>query len=142
KNANVKVVCTTDDPADDLHYHELLAEEEKDFKVLPAFRPDKALNANKEDFGAWIKHLSEACGHEITSYTELIAALGDRVDYFHAHGGRLSDHAFDILRYVEADEEQLENIFQKALKNDALTDDEIDAYRTETMSRLIHFYHD
>lgn len=142
KNSHVKVVCTTDDPADDLHFHELLKDEEKDFKVLPAFRPDKALNLNKPDFGAWIKRLSEACGHEVSTYAELIAALGDRIDYFHEHGGRLSDHALDVLRYREASEDELETIFQKAVKNETLTDAEIDAYRTETLSRLIQFYHD
>ncbi|WP_321386606.1 glucuronate isomerase [uncultured Enterococcus sp.] len=139
--SNVKVVCTTDDPADDLSYHKLLAQEESRFKVLPSFRPDKALNINQPGFPQWIKRLAEADDQPVTNYEELIAVLGSRVDYFHELGGRLSDHALDILRYEEADAETLEAIFQKGLAGKTLTDKEIDAYRTETLIHLIHFYH-
>lgn len=140
-HSNVKVVCTTDDPADDLSYHKLLAQEETRFKVLPSFRPDKALNINQKDFPSWINRLAEACDQPVTNYEELIAALGSRVDYFHELGGRLSDHALDILRYEEADGDTLEAIFQKGLAGEVLTEKEIDAYRAETLTRLIHFYH-
>lgn len=142
KNANVKIVCTTDDPADDLHFHQLLAEEEKDFWVLPAFRPDKALNIDKAGFQEWVTKLSEASELPITTYAELIEALGTRVAYFHEMGGRLSDHALDVLHYVKADEKELEEIFQKAIKGENLTEAEVDAYRTETLVHLIHFYHE
>lgn len=139
--SNVKVVCTTDDPADDLSYHKLLAQEETRFKVLPSFRPDKALNINQKEFPSWINRLAEACDQPVTNYEELIAALGSRVDYFHELGGRLSDHALDILSYEEADGDMLEAIFQKGLAGEILTEKEIDAYRAETLTRLIHFYH-
>ena len=141
KNAKVKVICTTDDPADDLSYHQLLAEEEPDFKVLPSFRPDKALNIDQKGFSAWIKALAESTGSDISTYEELIAALGSRIDYFHSLGGRLSDHALDVLRYKEADAATLDSIFQKACQGMSLSLEEIDAYRTETLIRLIHFYH-
>lgn len=140
-SSNVKVVCTTDDPSDDLSYHKLLAQEETRFKVLPSFRPDKALNINQAGFSTWIARLAEASEQPVTTYEELIAALGSRVDYFHELGGRLSDHALDILRYEEADSDTLEVIFQKGLAGRALTEKEVDAYRTETLTRLIHFYH-
>lgn len=140
-DSNVKVVCTTDDPADDLSYHKLLSQEETRFKVLPSFRPDKALNIDHVGFSAWITRLSEACEQPVTTYEELIAALGSRVDYFHKLGGRLSDHALDILRYAEADDDKLEAIFQKGLLGETLTEQEISAYRTETLIRLIRFYH-
>jgi len=141
KNSNVKVICTTDDPVDDLHYHQLLKSEEQAFKVLPAFRPDKALNLEKPEFSDWVHKLADVSGQEISSYSQLIDALKARIDYFHENGGRLSDHALDILRYQETDEENLETIFQKAMRQEALTETEIDAYRTETLSRLIQFYH-
>ncbi|MBP1048086.1 glucuronate isomerase [Enterococcus sp. BWM-S5] len=140
-DSNVKVVCTTDDPADDLSYHKLLSQEETRFKVLPSFRPDKALNIDQVGFSAWITRLAEACEQPVTTYEELIAALGSRVDYFHKLGGRLSDHALDILRYAEADDDKLEAIFQKGLLGETLTEQEISAYRTETLIRLIRFYH-
>ena len=141
KNSNVKVVCTTDDPVDDLAYHELLAKEETAFKVLPTFRPDKALNLEKTDFPAWITQLSHVHGATIDSYQALIQALEARVQYFHDKGGRLSDHALDVLQYEEASPEALEQIFAKALKQEALTASEIAAYKTETLTHLFHFYH-
>lgn len=113
QKSNVEVICTTDDPADDLHYHQLLAHEEPDLKVLPSFRPDKALNIEKEGFNAWVTLLEEAADQTITTYQELIEVLGQRIEYFHQHGCRVSDHALDILRYKEADETVLEEIFQK-----------------------------
>ena len=141
KKSNVEVICTTDDPADDLHYHQLLAQEEPDLKVLPSFRPDKALNIEKEGFNAWVTLLEEAADQTITTYQELIEVLGQRIEYFHQHGCRVSDHALDTLRYKEADETVLEEIFQKARANKLLSSDEIDAYRTETLIHLTHFYH-
>ena len=142
KNSQVKVVCTTDDPADDLSYHQLLAQEEPDFKVLPSFRPDKALNIDKAGFKEWLDLLSKAANQPVSSYEQLISALEQRVVFFHQTGGRLSDHALDILRYEEADEAQLEEIFQKAVAGQPLTDKEVNAYRTETLVRLIRMYHE
>ncbi|MGC6769171.1 glucuronate isomerase [Enterococcus sp. LJL51] len=141
RRSNVKVVCTTDDPSDDLAYHKLLADEESHFKVLPSFRPDKALNIHHTGFNQWIHRLSESSEMPVTTYEELIAALGSRIDFFHKLGGRLSDHALDILLYEEADSDTLEAIFQKGLRGLPLTETELHSYRTETLIRLIHFYH-
>ena len=110
-------------------------------RVLPSFRPDKALNVDKEGFKQWVTALAEETEQPITTYTQFVEALGQRVDYFHQHGCRVSDHALDTLRYAEADEEQLEAIFQKALAGKPLEKADIDAYRTETLSRLFQFYH-
>ncbi|WP_071131006.1 glucuronate isomerase [Enterococcus timonensis] len=139
-NSNVKVVCTTDDPADDLHYHQLLADEETRFKVLPSYRPDKAMNIDKPDFANYVKHLSEVVEQPITNFAEMAAALGDRVDYFHQNGGRLSDHALDVLVYEAADVDTLDAIFTKALAGEKLTQKEIHQYRTEILVALFHFY--
>ncbi len=141
-NSNVKVVCTTDDPTDSLYYHQQLQKEEQHFQVLPSFRPDKSLNIDQSGFIEWIEKLGIQSQTPITSYQELIDALKNRVSYFHQMGGRLSDHALDILTYEEADEKTLEVIFQKRIKNETLTPHEISAYRTETLTRLIGFYYD
>lgn len=141
KNAKVTVICTTDDPIDELVYHELLAKEEPDLKVLPAFRPDAALNLTHEGFSEWLSKLSRVIGKPIADYTSLITALSQRIDYFHQHGCRLSDHGLDRLSYHTASENELEQIFQKALTKETLTQTEIDAYRTETLNRLITLYH-
>lgn len=141
KNAKVTVICTTDDPIDELVYHELLAKEEPDLTVLPAFRPDAALNLTHEGFSEWLSKLSHVIGKPIADYTSLITALSQRIDYFHLHGCRLSDHGLDRLSYHKASEKELEQIFQKALAKETLTQTEIDAYRTETLNRLIPLYH-
>lgn len=141
KNSQVKIICTTDDPVDDLAYHRLLAEEEPAFKVLPSFRPDKALNIDKPEFVAWVQQLASASQQTITSYEEFSHALAARITYFHQVGARLSDHALDTFRYKEANLSELERIFQKALGKEELTQDEIDAHRTETFIRLIQNYH-
>ncbi len=141
KNAKVTVICTTDDPIDELVYHELLAKEEPDLKVLPAFRPDAALNLTHEGFSEWLSKLSHVIGKPIADYTSLITALSQRIDYFHQHGCRLSNHGLDRLSYHTASENELEQIFQKALTKETLTQTEIDAYRTETLNRLITLYH-
>lgn len=142
RNSNVKVICTTDDPTDDLMFHQKLAIDESDFKVLPTFRPDKALNIDAPGFNEWINQLEVVVEMPLTSYEQLIIALEQRIDYFHQLGGRLSDHALDILKYYEADDQQLNEIFLKARNNEELSEFEIFAYRTETLTRLIHFYHE
>ncbi len=94
------------------------------------------MNVDKEGFKQWVTALVEETEQPITTYAQFIEVLGQRVDYFHQHGCRVSDHALDTLRYAEADEEQLEAIFQKALAGKLLYKADIDAYRTETLSRL------
>lgn len=140
KNSNVKLVCTTDDPVDSLQYHQRLAAEEKDFRVLPTFRPDKALNIDAPGYGDWLKRLESAAGQSIQSFADLTAALKNRVGYFHDHGGRLSDHALDVLRYEAGDADTVEAIFRKRQNGETLTTAEVTIYRTELLSALISFY--
>lgn len=140
KNSNVKLVCTTDDPADDLQYHKLLREEERDFRVLPTFRPDKALNIDAPGFADWLKRLEETSGQTVSSYGELVAALQSRVDYFHDNGCRLSDHALDVLRYQAGDDSAAEAAFRKRINGETLSQEEITVYRTELLTALIGMY--
>lgn len=97
KKSNVKIVCTTDDPADDLKYHALLAAQ-KDFdcKVLPGFRPDKALGIELPGFAEYINKLGESAGIKIGSYKDVIAALLARVDFFNAAGCRVFRPRFQL----------------------------------------------
>ncbi|SEU25952.1 glucuronate isomerase [Paenibacillus sp. NFR01] len=139
-NSGVKLVCTTDDPADTLEYHRKLAEEETRFKVLPTFRPDKALNIDAAGFAEWISRLETATGRKAASFAELVKLLQDRVLFFHEHGCRLSDHALDVLKYEAADRETVEAIYAKRLSGKALTDDEVTKYRTELLIELIAMY--
>lgn len=142
RSSGVKVICTTDDPADSLEYHKLLQGSEAAFQVFPTFRPDKALNIDAEGFAAWTLKLESASGLPVKSYAGLLDALRNRVAFFHEQGCRLSDHALDVLRYEAGAPEIVEAIFAKRMQGAALSPEEITRYRTELLTALIGFYHD
>ena len=142
KKSNVKYICTTDDPIDDLKYHKLLREvEDFDCTVLPSYRPDKALNIHLEGFADYIKTLGEVAETEIKSYKDVIAALLKRCDYFHTVGCRVSDQAFEYVPYSIAPEEEIETIFQKAMAGETITAEESDKYKTPILLALGKKYH-
>jgi glucuronate isomerase len=138
-DSQVKIICTTDDPIDDLHHHELLRESESRFSVYPTFRPDKGINIELPTYPDWIEALENIVG-AIECYDDLLNAFKERITYFHAHGCRLSDHALDDLCYEEADEKELNAILVKARNKEMLTPKEIDAYKTQTILHLISYY--
>ncbi|PRY68450.1 D-glucuronate isomerase [Glaciihabitans tibetensis] len=144
RGSSVKIICTTDDPADDLKYHKLLKSEES-FKVLPAFRPDKAMNVRDASFAEYIARLSTAAGVAITTFGDITDALRRRIDYFHSLGGRLSDHALDVVVYAEATPAELDAIVATALGsaagNQALTEHQVAQYRTAVLKALMRAYH-
>jgi len=121
--SNVDTLCTTDDPADTLEYHAQL----KDFKVkvLPTFRPDKAVEIGKETFVPYIKAIG------VKSYTELAAWMRERIAYFDSFGCRLSDHALEYVPFAIGDAEAA---FNKRMAGGELTTEEIDAFKTALMS--------
>ncbi|WP_261805877.1 glucuronate isomerase [Lapidilactobacillus luobeiensis] len=139
RNSKVKVVCTTDDPASDLHYHQLLkAEENKNgFKVLPAMRPDQAIHLEKTSYDQYLQELGQISGIEIKDFKSLIAALRQRFEYFSTMGGRLSDHSLETFHFIEATEDQLNQIMAKARANEALTQREQDQYVTMLIENLM-----
>lgn len=135
--SNVKIVCTTDDPVDDLKYHKLLKDVDGfDCKVLPSFRPDKALNAHLDGFADYIKTLGKVAGVEIKSYKDVIKALLARADYFNEVGCKVSDQAFDYPPYSPADDSDIEAVFQKAMNGEKITMQECDKYRTPVLLAL------
>ncbi|HZK39510.1 MAG TPA: glucuronate isomerase [Clostridia bacterium] len=134
ESSNVACLFTTDDPADSLEYHTLLAQD-KSFKcrVLPAFRPDKALGIDLPGFMPWMSSLEHRVEKKIDGFSSLQAALLERINFFETMGCRASDHAFAYVPYARADEKELEEIFTKALAGRVLTVDEQDKYKTELM---------
>lgn len=117
---NVKVICTTDDPTDSLNYHRTISDSDFDIRVLPTFRPDKAmlLIESPEDFKQYLSKLAQAAGTgEIASYDALLAALQNRHDFFASMGGRLSDHGLEHI-YAEFDETAAREAFAVALKGE------------------------
>ena len=131
KKSNVKLLCTTDDPADDLRYHELMAQDPTmPAVVLPAFRPDKAMRADKPDFPQYVARLEGVVGYAIDTVADMKRALADRAAYFQAHGCRTADHGLDYAFYVEASEEELDDIFARAKAGKGITWEEQLAYHT------------
>lgn len=126
---NVEVVCTTDDPADDLRWHKMIAEHPFGTKVLPAWRPDKAMAIDKADaFRDYVARLGEAAGMEIKSYRDLRDALQKRHDFFASMGCSLSDHGMDRFYSSDYTETEIETIFSKVMCGGTPTAEEADKY--------------
>lgn len=123
--SGVEVICTTDDPADTLAWHKALRESDFAVKVLPSFRPDKALGIEKADFTAYLEKL----GH-ITSFASLKEVLKARLDYFVSLGCKVSDHGLAAVPFAPADEAEIEAIFQKRLKGILPTAPEEQKFKT------------
>lgn len=141
KRSGVRVICTTDDPADTLEWHRRLRDDASfSTQVLPAFRPDKALNIDKEGFASYLHRLGESADIEITSFSRLIQALEKRVDFFEANGCRVSDHALEYVMYRPAGVTRLDAILRKSLRGERVDREEAEAFRTAVLLELAGFY--
>lgn len=135
--SNVRALCTTDDPIDDLQYHRLLAQDQGfNTKVLPTFRPEKALNIVDSGYPAYIQKLGAATNIYIRTIDDVKQALANRIDYFASCGCRLSDHSFGSPDFTVWDESAAEEAMQKALFGDELLDYEVAAYQSYLMDFL------
>jgi len=124
--SNVKFICTTDDPIDSLEYHQQIkADSEFKTKVLPTFRPDKAVEISRDTFLPYLKQLGD-----IKTFDELCSALLSKIDYFHQNGCRLSDHALEYVPYGEGNAEE---VFNKAIKGEIITRAEEEVYKTAVL---------
>ncbi len=133
EKANVEVIVTTNDPLDDLKYHKLLIDEGYAVKVLPAFRPDKAVNIEKTDYLDYIKKLSALTGLPIKNLDDLKTALKSRLDFFQANGCKAADHGLDYVPFNIKASFKAKEIFEKALQGTPLTKDEIDGFKTDML---------
>jgi len=143
KKSNVKVICSTDDPVDSLEYHLAIKEDKSfDVKVLPAFRPDKALGINKETFKEWFEKLQKAINGEIKTYDEYLEALKKRVEFFHEVGCRVSDNALDFVPVGNASIEEVRKIFTKVLTEGQVSFEDENKFRVFTLKYLGKLYND
>ena len=132
--SGVTLVCTTDDPIDDLHYHEqIAADSDFDVQVLPAWRPDLAMSPEKEGFASYIQKLGEVSGVTIMDFTTLKEALVKRLDYFAERGCVVSDHGLDYAEFCPLSEEEENALVKKSLAGETLTEEELKQYRTMCM---------
>lgn len=134
KKANVTLICTTDDPIDDLKWHKLIKEDDSfDVQVLPAWRPDKAVNINKPDFMEYVGKLADAAQMEINTFEDLKKALANRMDFFAENGCSVADHGLDYVMYVPASDDEIEAIFAKKKNGEELTNEEVVKFKTAIM---------
>ena len=134
KKSNVKIICTTDDPVDTLEYHkEILEDKEFNVKILPTFRPDKAINIEKDGFFEWLQKLENAANMKIADIDSLLKALGKRIEFFHETGCRLSDHGLDPIAFEHGESNEVDSIFKKILKKEILSEREIKVYKGQIM---------
>ena len=137
KKSNVKMIGTTDDPIDSLEWHKKLRDD-KDFDVIvaPSFRPDKALNIEKDGFVDYIKKLSVASGIEIKTVRDVKKALSNRLNFFCELECRATDHGLDYVVYSPANDEEIEKIFSIAINGGIVLQEEADKYKTAIMLHL------
>ena len=125
KKFNVKALCTTDDPTDDLKYHQQIAADGCHAKVYPAFRPDKAMNVNMPDvWNVWVAKLEAAAGKSVGNYREFLDAIEARHTFFHSVGCRLSDHGINHAFSDFCSDTVAAKIFAKARSGKAVTEKE------------------
>ena len=139
-DSNVKLICTTDDPLDDLGYHKKIKGKGYPFKVLPTFRPDRALKPSSPDYADYLKKLSEVSGTKVDSYASFLEALSKRVAYFREAGSLLSDHSLEIVTDTRQDDAEVAMIFDKVLTGQEVTFNEAEKFKNQTMVHLAAFY--
>jgi len=145
ESQNVYAVGTTDDPIDTLEYHKAIANGSAPIgkintKVVPSFRPDKAVEINSAGFVKYIEELSAASGVKIKNTDDVICALENRLDFFISMGCRAADHGLEYIPYADASAKQVENIFKRALSGKNVSAEEADAYKTAMLVSLSSLY--
>lgn len=141
KKFNVYAVGTTDDPADSLEWHIKIKKDGKcPAKVIPSYRPDKALNIDKPDWADYIKKLASSASMEIKSVDDVISALEKRLDFFVELGCKASDHALMTCPHTFWDGKKVNEVFSSRLSGKELSADEIDAYKTYVLTALAKLY--
>ena len=137
RKMNVKVLCTTDDPTDNLAHHQKIKADGFEIKVLPAFRPDKAMNVDDVVvFNAYVNKLQEVSDMLIANFDDYLAALKSRHDFFATMGCTISDHGLEQIYAVEYTEAEIKNIFKKLTAGDSISQPENIKFKS---AMLVHF---
>lgn len=139
----VEVVCTTDDPTDSLAYHKAIADSGYAVKVLPTFRPDKAMAVDDElAFVEYVNKLSEVIGKSIETLNEYKAAIRSRHDFFHAMGGRLSDHGLEQIYAEDYADDEIELIFNRLMSGKLISQREKWQFKSAMLVYFAHLDHE
>jgi glucuronate isomerase len=141
RRMKAEVVCTTDDPTDNLEHH-LKLKDIFEIKVLPTFRPDNVIKTEEpEKFKSYIHRLELASGTEIMNFDSLLEALDKRHKFFHETGGRLSDHGLDRFYFASFTLSEINRIFKNLLKGEIISFEEAEKYKTAVMLELCRLNH-
>ena len=131
---NVETVCTTDDPVDSLEYHKQVRDSGFEVKMLPTWRPDKAMAVeNPAEFRAYVEKLAEVSGVTINKFSDMVDALQKRHDFFEEMGCRLSDHGIEEFYAADYTDDEINAIFDKVYGGKELTHEEIDKFKSAMM---------
>ena len=138
RKANVAFIGTTDDPIDTLEWHQKIAADDSITTVVaPSFRPDKAVNIHKAGWLEYMEKLAASVGKEqLSSMEEVLFALTERLEYFHRNGCKASDHGLDYVPYQDYTVEQADVVYQKALRGEALSTQEVEGFQTVILRHL------
>ncbi len=136
RRQGVRVLCTTDDPVDSLEYHRKLREKVLGIRVLPTFRPEKAMGLEKPDYLVYLDRLGQAAGVEIKEAQDVYTALTKRLLFFVENGCRVSDHSLEGPFYTASGYEEVKRIFEKRKRGEALTERECAAFRGWLLAKL------
>ena len=143
RKMNVKVLCTTDDPTDSLEHHKKIKEDGFEIKVLPAFRPDKAMNVDDVDtFNAYVNKLQAVSNILIASWDDYLKALKSRHDFFAENGCCISDHGLEQLYAVDYQEAEISNIFRKLTTGESISQPENIKFRSAMLVKFAEWDHE
>jgi glucuronate isomerase len=142
-NKKVEVVCTTDDPLDDLSHHQKIKADGYAVKVLPTFRPDKAMNADDVPaLNSYINQLEVITNISINNFNSYLQALKSRHDYFAANGCKLSDHGLEQLYAEDYTDAEINSIFKKIKNNQHLLPGEIVKFKSAMLFNFALWDHE
>ena len=138
----VEVICTTDDPIDDLKSHQKIAGSGFKTKVNPSFRPDRSIGIDQANYNEYIDQLSKKLDRKIDSFRDLCEVLRDRVEYFNRNGCKVSDHGLNSISFIEFTESEVDLIFRKRRNGEWLSDTENKKFQTALLLFLGETYHE
>lgn len=141
RKMNVAIVCTTDDPTDSLEHHQAIQHQTLATKILPAFRPDKAILIENQGFNDYIQKLAQVADIEIKSFAHLLEALQKRADFFDQMGCKLSDHGLEQVYASKFTDNEADTILKKKLANQEITPAEASLFKSAMLYHLGKLYH-
>lgn len=143
RKMNVKVVCTTDDPVDSLEHHKKIKDDGFEIKILPAYRPDKAMNVDDASaFNDYVAKLEGAANTSIGNYTEYLEALKKRHDFFASAGCSVSDHGLEQVYAEEYTDAEINKIFDRVRAGNGLSVEERLKFRSAMLYQFAIWDHE